>query len=92
MNFIKRFLLIIFTAFLCLIAVGFILAYFYEDEIGAKVVKELSKELKVDLQVKNVELSVFSGFPDASINLDGVRLEDTNKKELLLAERLSSKK
>ena len=89
MNFIKRFLLIIFTAFLCLIAVGFILAYFYEDEIGAKVVKELSKELKVDLQVKNVELSVFSGFPDASINLDGVRLEDTNKKELLLAERLS---
>jgi len=89
MNFIKRFFLIVFTAFLCLVAVGFILAYFYEDEIGAKVVKELSKELKVDLQVKNVELSVFSGFPDASINLDGVRLEDTNKKELLKAERLS---
>jgi len=89
MNFIKRFLLIVFTACLCLIAVGFILAYFYEDEIGTKVVKELSKELKVDLKVKNVELSVFSGFPDASINLDDVLLEDTNKKELLKAERLS---
>jgi len=89
MKFIKRFLLIIFTALLCLIAVGFILAYFYEDAIGTKVVKELSKELQVDLKVKNVELSVFSGFPDASVNLNDVLLEDTNKKELLKAERLS---
>ncbi len=89
MKFIKRFLLIIFTSLLCLVAVGFILAYFYEDEIGAKVVKELGKELQVDLKVKNVKLSVFSGFPDASINLDDVLLEDTNKKELLKAERVS---
>jgi len=89
MKFIKRFLLIIFTALLCLTAVGFILAYFYEDEIGAKVVQELSKNLKVDLQVKKVELSVFSGFPDASVNLDGVRLEDTSGKDLLKADRLS---
>ncbi|MGK0366141.1 MAG: hypothetical protein ACI85O_003214 [Saprospiraceae bacterium] len=89
MKFIKRFLLVILTTLLCLVAVGFILAYFYEDEIGAKVVKELSKELQVDLQVKNVELSVFSGFPDASVNLNGVRLEDINKKDLLKAKRLS---
>lgn len=89
MKFIKRFLLIIFTALLCLLAAGFILAYFYEDEIGTKVVKELSKNLKVDLQVKKVELSVFSGFPDASVNLDNVRLEDTYGKDLLKAERLS---
>lgn len=89
MKFIKRFLLIVFTFLLCLVAVGFILAYFYEDAIGTKVVKELSKQLQVDLKVKNVELSVFSGFPDASVNLDGVLLEDTNKKELLKAERLS---
>ena len=74
MKFIKRFLLIIFTSLLCLVAVGFILAFFYEDEIGAKVVKELSKQLQVDLKVKKVELSVFSGFPDASVNLDDVLL------------------
>lgn len=89
MKFIKKLSLVFVTLLLCLIAAGTTLAYFFEDEIGAKVVQELSKQLKSDLRVKKVELSVFSSFPKASVNLKEVTLEDNKGKDLLTAEQLS---
>lgn len=89
MAILKKILLFLFIFILLLIGGGLTLAYIYEDEIGARAVKELSKNLQTDLRVKKVELSVFSDFPEASVLLKGIELEDTDKKELLTAERLS---
>ncbi len=89
MKILKKIFLYFLLFLFLILAGGTLLAYFYEDEIGKKAITELSKSLKTDLRVKKVDLSVFSNFPEASVNLNGILLEDTRKKELLKAERLS---
>lgn len=74
---------------LLLVAVALGVTYLFQDKIGTRVFTELTKQLKVDIRVKKVNLSLFSGFPEASVNLNDVELEDTRKKELLKVKQVS---
>ncbi len=66
-----------------------IIAAFFEEEIGEKLVTEANKSLKSELIVKSFNLSLLSNFPNASGNLQGVVLKDTESGNLLEAKKVS---
>ena len=78
-----------------LIIVGLILissvviAAFFEDQISARLLTEINKQLDTELTVEDFELSLLSGFPQASANLKNVVLKDKMNGRLLEAENLS---
>ncbi len=66
-----------------------IIAAFFENQISDRLVKEINKQLKTELTVGEFNLSLLSGFPEASANLHQVEIDDTQKGTLLEAENLS---
>lgn len=72
-----------------LVMVTAFIAGFFEDQIGRRVVKELNKSLTTELQIETIDLSVIKAFPNASVNLRNVRLQDRQDEILLEAENLS---
>lgn len=66
-----------------------IIAAFFEDQISERLVKEINKQLKTELRVEEFNLSLLSGFPEASANLHNVQVDDALKGTLLDAENLS---
>ncbi len=66
-----------------------IIAAFFEDQISERLVKEINKQLKTELRVEEFNLSLLSGFPDASANLHNVQVDDALNGTLLDAESLS---
>ena len=64
-------------------------ALFFDGQITQQVVREINKNLKNDLLVGNASLSLLSDFPNASVNLDNVRLKDAMGGYLLAAEEIS---
>ena len=60
-----------------------------EDKIGAMVVKEANKQLKTKLTVQNFSISLISGFPRASAQLEGVNMKDVFGGQLLKARILA---
>ena len=62
--------------FTCLFALLIIVAGVMEDKIGGMVVREVNKQLKTKLTVKEFSLSLISDFPNATAQLDGVFLND----------------
>jgi hypothetical protein len=74
---------------LLLLTSGLLLAAFFDKEITQKVVAEVNKSLKTELQVQDASLSLFSGFPQAAVNFKDVRLKDAFGGVLLRAEELS---
>lgn len=62
-----------------------IVAGVMEDKIGAMVVKEANKQLKTKLTVNDFSISLISGFPKASAQLEGVFLNDVMGGQLLKA-------
>ncbi|MEL6864960.1 MAG: AsmA-like C-terminal region-containing protein, partial [Bacteroidota bacterium] len=88
-KFFKRFLLWsgLLLGFVLLLLV--LIAALFEQQIGEKVIQEVNKQLKTELKVEEVSLSLLSGFPKASVNLDKVLLEDALQGNLLEADRLA---
>jgi hypothetical protein len=62
--------------FACLFSILIIVAGVMEDKIGGMVVKEVNKQLKTKLTVKEFSLSLISDFPNATAQLEGVFLND----------------
>jgi hypothetical protein len=61
----------------------------YEDEIKKYAVEELNKNLAVPVAVEEIELTLFSQFPSASLQFNKLFISDTaNKDTLLYAEHL----
>lgn len=86
---LKR-LLIIFSIFLLvLIAAASVFAMLFEEQIGQRVITEINKQLKSELKVEELDISVLSSFPKAAVNLRGVSLGDNNDKELLKADHIA---
>lgn len=77
--------------------VGFILfflllliaAQIYEDEIGARVVRELNKSMKKPVQVEHVDLTLLRTFPKASVILTDIEIPDSKKGILVNAKKMS---
>lgn len=80
---LRRILLIIalVLGLLVLILVG--VAAFFNKQITERVLDEVRKSLRTELEVREAGLSLLSGFPNASVNLADVRIKDAFGKNLL---------
>lgn len=66
-----------------------LIVYMYEDEIKQYAVKELNKNLIVPVEVEELELTLFSQFPSASLRFNNLFIEDSiNNDTLLYSENL----
>lgn len=53
----------------------FIITHFYKKEIADALIKNLKENFDLTLTVKEVDVSIFANFPQASVSLDGVVLD-----------------
>ena len=90
-RFLKKLLAVLSIGFGLLLITSLIIAAFFEDEIGAKLISEINKEITTELKVEDFNLSLLSGFPDVSANLGNVTLTDNQKGNLIEAKRISFK-
>ena len=79
---------------LSLLLITALLVYVFEDDIKKYAVEELNKHLNTTVEVQEIELSIWSDFPNASLNFKNVFIKDAfeNKRgfdTLCYAERLS---
>jgi hypothetical protein len=66
-----------------------LIIYLYEDEIKQYAVEELNKNLAVPVAVEEIELTLFSQFPSASLRFNKLFISDTaNSDTLMYAEHL----
>lgn len=66
----------IFFVGLFLTTVVTVILYVYEDEIKQFAIDELNQRLKTEVQVEDIELSIFHAFPSASIEFKKVFIAD----------------
>ena len=92
MRILKKIAIGFFVLLLLIIAVGGSIAYFYGDEIKTVVVENLNKSLKTDVEVKEVEFSMWENFPRASVVFSEVVIHavDAKNDTLLSAKELSA--
>ena len=55
---------------------GFIISHFYEDDVKAYAVARINQYLNTEVAVGDIELSLFSKFPNASLNFSEVTIHD----------------
>ena len=82
---VKRLFILTGILLVTLVAGSVIVAAFFEKEIGARLITEVNKQLVSEIKVDGVSLSLLTGFPDVSANLEGVVLNDANDRPLLEA-------
>lgn len=78
-------------AFLLLAAASVVIAAFFEEEIGERILAELNQQIETELKVENFELSLLAGFPNVSARLNDVILKDKGKGNLLEANEIAFK-
>ena len=72
-----------------LVLTSVVIAGFFEDQISAKLLNEINKQIESELTVDQFHLNLLSGFPNASADLRNIVLEDSRGGTLLEAEKLS---
>ncbi len=85
----KRLFYWLFGAIGLLLLTAVVIAAFFEKQIGERLITEINKGLKSELSVEDFDLSLLSGFPDASANLQNVVLKDHVGGTLLETNKLS---
>ncbi len=88
-KFLKRLAIILLIFFVVLIGSVAIIASLFEDKVGRQITRELNKQLKSELVIRDFGLTVIRSFPNVAANLKGVTLTDTRGGALLEAEELS---
>jgi len=77
----KKAFKIFFISLLIIVALvtgtAFVIGYFYEDEVVDVVLKELNKNIKTEINIGSYEFSVFSKFPDASLEFKNITAKST---------------
>ena len=89
---IKRLLILLVVILILISAAGFLISYFYGDKVKEIVVNEINQQLAVEVEVDEIEFSVFKNFPKASINITGVQTREKlnkNANPLLKAKELA---
>ncbi len=84
----RLFFLLLFSFGIVLFS-SLVLAFFFEKQIGERLLTEINKQLKTELRVGSFELSLLSGFPKVAANLEEVVLDDAMKGTLLEANQVS---
>lgn len=93
-NKLKKWLkrIVIYTAISLLVLVGaaVLATYLFEDEIKQYAVTQINKEIKTQIEVKDIRLSLFRKFPYASLEFMNVKCReasrDSSNRNLLEAE------
>lgn len=86
---LKRILLILLVLILLIAGSLGLITTVLQDEVGNTIIAEINKQIKSELTVNKVELTVFSSFPNASADLRGVVLMDNRDGVLLEADKLA---
>ena len=88
----KRIVFIILILFIIIAGGLFLIATYYADETEQLIVSEINKTLSIEISVKDVELSLFSNFPNASLDFTELQTKEqagSNSKSLLNAKEVS---
>lgn len=75
MKFFKRCLLVILVLIILIPGALFIITHFYKKEIADTLIKSLDDNFDLRLTVKEVDVSIFANFPQASVSFDDVVLD-----------------
>ncbi|MBL7809800.1 MAG: hypothetical protein JNN28_18405 [Saprospiraceae bacterium] len=78
----------LFFAILSLFLLLFVLAAFFDEQVSRQLIAEINKSLKTELRVGDAGLSLISGFPEASVEMSDVELDDALGGKLLVAKSL----
>lgn len=92
MKFFKRCLIVVLILILLIPGALFIITHFYKKEIADKLVQHLDDQFALKLTVKDVDVSLFADFPQASVSLEEVTLDNglnAAEKPLLKAEKVN---
>lgn len=76
LRYVRKFLFWTFFVSLFLLTTIVVVLHIYEDDIKQYAIDEINSHLKTDLEVRNIELSVFHDFPRASLEFDHVLIKD----------------
>jgi hypothetical protein len=78
LRFFLKLVVFFLTVFFLLTGTGFIIAYYYEDEVKEYVVGELNKHLNTQIIIdgKDIDFTVIESFPLGSVNFRNVRALD----------------
>ena len=91
----KRLVLTVVLLFTLLIGAGFVIGYYYQDEVKQYVIGELNKQLntQVIVDAKDIDFTVIKNFPFASVDFKNVKAldagESKNKDTLFKAGEIS---
>lgn len=91
MKFFKRCLYVFLALIVLVPAALFILTTIYKQEIADALIDELNGRFALHVDVKNVDVSIFASFPQASVSLEDVVLdhkEHPGSEPLLRAEKI----
>lgn len=79
----RRFFKILFITALTIIVLiagaGFLVAYFYGEEVQNYVITQMNKHIDTEIDVKEVHFSALKKFPNASLEFTDVVMKSTNK-------------
>lgn len=84
-KFLKRFAIILLIITVLLLLTTWIMTTLFEDQVGRRIVAEINKQIRSELSIEKFDLSIFSTFPNAAVNLRNVVLKDTRGDVLLEA-------
>ncbi len=88
-RFLKRTFLTLVIGTTVIVALCITLAFVYEDDVKAIVIKELNKHLNAEVRIdpKNIDLTILRSFPDCALefkNLTAMEAHTTKTKDTLL--------
>ena len=73
-NLFKRIFLYVTIIIFSVFILGIVFAYIYEDEIKDITIKQINKSINTKIVVENIDLSLFSQFPKASLKFNKVNI------------------
>lgn len=89
---LKRILFSLLALIVILIGTALVIIYFYEDSIKKIIIDRINKQLTTEIQVKEIDLSLFKKFPNVSLVFTDVIAKDAiksvNKGKLLTAKNI----
>lgn len=83
-RFIKRTFIFLIVLLLLVSGTGFVIGYFYQDEVKEYVIGELNKQLNTEIIVdgKDIDFTVIENFPFASVDFKNVKALEAFNREL----------
>ncbi|MFK7933479.1 MAG: hypothetical protein AB8G22_08210 [Saprospiraceae bacterium] len=90
-KFFKKLFLFLFIGLIIALVGAIVIVSTFGDALGQEVLKNANKQLKSELSVAEVDISVISTFPSAAVNLRNVKMADARGGILLEADNMAFK-